>query len=976
MRRFFCLLIFCMSFIFCRAQIDSVDILGINCYNNTGHINLSLQNNALSQWYWWHKSSEQWLPADTLSFVTINSTSDSLQVTNCGKYKLDFWYQLSGNFINVIDSFFVPCPVTIVRIDSLSSSILCHNDSNASIHSFSWGGDKFDPDSSIIINDTLSGDEYYSISWYQASDSSGLNSIQLQDTTPILSNISSSWYQAIVLDAIGCTDTLDYFYIDNPEKIKINNLTLTDVNCISDSTGSIQLSITGGLQPYSFNWSDNLGYSSVNQNISNLYSSTYFLSISDSLDCQLDTFFLIQQPSLYDVHATLLSPILCPNDSAWLYLDSITGGNNDSLFYSWIDSESDSLYVSAGTYGIYVNDIQYGCKDTLYYTVSSEYDIELNVSVTDVVCHGDSTGSIAIDSIYGGVSPYNVQWNSPLLSNLSSGVYYVYVVDSNGCSLNDTVFVNQNTEISSNAIFYEPSCNGFSDGAISINPSGGLGGYLYSWQNGTGLVDSLFGIVSGTYIVEISDSVGCVIIDSLSLNEPNPLSISFTNYTNPVSCFGEFTSIDILIIGGTGPFTSIWSNGDSGFQSILSAGTYTCQVIDANNCSTENTITINQPDPFYISNTTFTNPDCDEGASATIYTNGGTSPVSYFWSNGDTSATANNITTNTCWVLVVDSCGNKDSAFFSFTQYELITALYYDNISHTANIEIDYSTSTGPFVFSWQDLLGNIVSTTDTASNLCQGIYYVSTTDQATGCIHIDTLNATYDLPNGVIDLTTITVLPNDDLWGAEPYTFLWDDGTIGAHADLCPGDHWIEVTDVNGCLIREDFNIEAFTLILDPAEALVECDIENLNVELDITVSGGISPYTYLWSNGSTENPLIDALLPGIYTVTITDNNNCIIDTAFTIRTISSDCIPNVFTPNGDDVNDVWNLEDAFLFPESEIKIYNRFGREIFSSIGYNIPWDGKNKNGKDVLAGAYFYHIKLNDGYDIIKGVVSVVR
>ena len=87
------------------------------------------------------------------------------------------------------------------------------------------------------------------------------------------------------------------------------------------------------------------------------------------------------------------------------------------------------------------------------------------------------------------------------------------------------------------------------------------------------------------------------------------------------------------------------------------------------------------------------------------------------------------------------------------------------------------------------------------------------------------------------------------------------------------------------------------------------------MNIETRVDVSGGVGNYSYLWNSGQTENPIDINLNPGIYSVKITDENMCSIDTSFRIKKFTEDCIPNVFSPNGDDVNDVWPLEDAFLF-------------------------------------------------------------
>jgi len=105
-------------------------------------------------------------------------------------------------------------------------------------------------------------------------------------------------------------------------------------------------------------------------------------------------------------------------------------------------------------------------------------------------------------------------------------------------------------------------------------------------------------------------------------------------------------------------------------------------------------------------------------------------------------------------------------------------------------------------------------------------------------------------------------------------------------------------------------------------------------------------------------------------------DNNGCIEDTTFVIATMSSECIPNVFTPNGDNINDTWSLEDTFLYNDSEVRVYGRYGKLLFQSVGYITAWDGKNEKGNDVPDGTYFYTIEIGHEFDAIIGSVTILR
>ena len=85
---------------------------------------------------------------------------------------------------------------------------------------------------------------------------------------------------------------------------------------------------------------------------------------------------------------------------------------------------------------------------------------------------------------------------------------------------------------------------------------------------------------------------------------------------------------------------------------------------------------------------------------------------------------------------------------------------------------------------------------------------------------------------------------------------------------------------------------------------------------------------------------------------------------------------MPNIFSPNGDNINDTWNLEDTFLFSDSEVKVYGRYGKLIYQSVGYSSEWDGTNQSGKNVPAGVYFYSIEIGHGFEPINGTVTILR
>jgi gliding motility-associated-like protein len=527
------------------------------------------------------------------------------------------------------------------------------------------------------------------------------------------------------------------------------------------------------------------------------------------------------------------------------------------------------------------------------------------------------------------------------------------------------------SQIDPNEVLYHPLCNGDANGSIAINITGGISPLNYYWLNGTGTADSLYGLVDGVYTLIVNDAL---VTDTFyfTLQSPQLLEVDVTTTDSILLCYGDTTVLTASISGGTSPYSILWNDGDTNLNKVVGAGSYTVEVTDANACFSSDSIVITESDSLEIA-ITYTNISCNEGASATITASGGTEPYSYLWNTGDTASTIDSLSGLTYWVVVTDANGCKvtsDTIYLNY--YELNTEVYYNDSTHTANIEIESSTSSGPFSYEWLNIFNTSIGNGQISPVLCEGTYFVITTDLSNSCSVTDTVLV--DLGD-ILDTATTTIYPDSNLWGFAPYTYLWSNGETSIHADICPGDHWVEVTDINNCLVREDFTIENIIITLDPASAILECDLENIDIDLKVSAAGGIAPYSFEWWNGSTENSINLGLSPGNFSVTVIDANGCIEDTSFVIAAMTSECIPNVFTPNGDTQNDTWSLEDTFLYEDSEVRIYGRFGRLLFQSVGYHKDWDGTNQGDK-VPDGVYFYSIEIGHGFDQINGTVTILR
>ena len=995
--------IFFVTSFFVKSQsILSDTVLDVNCYHDGAVYTKisSLDTNTFSKWYY-AQDTVSWILLDTtysgIYLNNTNFTSDTVLTTFCGYYKLEL-----VNAMGVLQEY---------RIYDINCKLIAFSDVEI-IQCYNDIG-------SIIIDSIHGGVSPYNFEWYY-------NNIIRHDTVNFIDSLDGGLYKVIITDSIECMDTIT-INLSNPNRLLIDTIIINDVKCYGDSSASIFVSVSGGrkitvsnrYRYYLLMGNDTISQSDTNnitqnfvQNavsldisssipdsitINNLVSDSFRILILDSSVCMLDTVIFISQPDPYVLYPSSNFPMAtCSSDSIWFIIDSISGGNIPFLYsieYTTNIHEAnsriinDSIYISSGDYSFYINDTINLCSDTLSFSISALYDINTNISTRDVLCNGDSTGSIIIDSIFGGVFPYNINFYGVISDSLSVGSYPIEIIDSLMCIFRDTIIISEPEVIYVDNIIQSPICYADTNASISLIISGGLLPYEVDWDNGLSN-DTLFNILAGDYIYTVTDSNGCIYSDTIQILDPESISIDFTNYIDSLSCFGGSTTIEAVVNGYDSTYSILWSNNDTLITTTIFSGITTCTVIDNNNCITIDSVTILEPDIFRILELVVIDTSCNDGITIVqAEAIGGTAPYDYKWYTEFTDSVLPGETLqqaflhdsiSLCWVIVTDSCGNSDSAGVSLTPFILETSLYYNDSTHIAFINIDNSTSNGPFFYVWDHLwLDSISIDSFSVINQCEEIYYVTITDAISGCFVIDTLEAHIYLPNSLVDLSVTSVLPIDSLWGYEPYTYEWNNGSNLSYVDdICPGFHWVEVTDSDGCMIRETFEIEPILISLDPPGLIIECDIKNEDINIEATVTGGTAPYSYEWFNGFTGNPLDIILNPGNYSIMVRDNNGCYQDTIFMIATMIEDCIPNIFTPNGDNVNDIWKLEESFLYSDTEIKVYGRYGRLLFHSVGYEYPWDGKDIKGRNVRDGVYFYSIELGNGFPSIKGTVSIIR
>ena len=616
--------------------------------------------------------------------------------------------------------------------------------------------------------------------------------------------------------------------------------------------------------------------------------------------------------------------------------------------------------------------------------------------------------------------------NLDSLSNVSAGRYYLTVTDQMLCTVTDYVDIYEpdgmnlvSIQVSfSNDSLYNISCNGGNDGYINIAVTGGSGHYNYTWTDSVSYyayTEDISGIPAGNYYCMVKDYNGCILMPypSAALIEPAPLDITYipsfsTSGGYNINCNGGTGTIDITVTGGSvGTYKYFWSTSNgSGIvqgnedQFALTAGTYNLVVSDSNGCSTSIDITLTQPaalatnlNPTRI---TCAAPLLDNGA-IDLTVAGGVTNYSYLWSNGPTSQDISNLTQGTYSVHVTDANGctiddtiiinNPPPVLYSktlsdFNTYQ-VSCYGYSN----GSIDITMTSGTPPYSYSWTGPAPFNPSSSQNISDLAAGQYTLVITDSML-CTAIETINLTQPGKlDMILDLTDILcagkktgAIEIEPVNEVVSVSYLWSDGsTQHNRRKLVAGDYGVILTDLNNCSIDSTVTLTEPDSIKLKFEVTQPWCVDKPDGEIKLTATGGVDGinYVYKWSDNSTSDVISD-ISGGWYSVKVTDLNNCSVRDSVYVDPLHETCliIPNAISPNGDAINDVWNIGNKELYPGLEIKIFNRWGELIWKSgKGYPDPWDGTS-NGRKLPIDSYHYIIDLHNGSKPLIGNVTIVR
>ncbi|MFH1320191.1 MAG: gliding motility-associated C-terminal domain-containing protein [Bacteroidota bacterium] len=713
------------------------------------------------------------------------------------------------------------------------------------------------------------------------------------ETSSTAYGLCAGFHTITATDASSCFSTAN-ITINEPDTLSASMSSSTGVSCYGGSDGSATLTASGGTAPYSYLW-DDVGVQTT-ATATGLLSGVYNVSLTDINGCATTGSATVIEPAALTISTSSTDANCGVSDGSATLTAS---GGTAPYSYLWDDPDSQSTAtatgLTAGTYNVTITDNN-GCNETASVVINSVGGPAITTSSTDVSCNGGSDGT-ATATPSGGTPPYTYLWDdweiqtTATATGLTAGTYNITVMDSNSCASITSVTVSEPSAIIISASSTPATCNGGTDGTATATPSGGTPPYTYLWNDPTSQTTAIAaGLGAGTYNVNIRDNNGCAEASSITVAQPSAITIN-TSSTEATCGASDGTAIAILS-GGTPPYIYLWD--DPGTQTTatatgLSAGSYNITVSDSNGCVATASVIINNVVPVatITSSTDITcNGVCD--GSATVVASDGVLPYTYLWDNGETSTIAIALCGGSHTITVTDSLGCFSTANITINEPYALSASVTSSTDVSCNGNNDGSATltasggTVPYSFLWDDPL---VQTTITAISLSPGTYIISITD-GNGCTASDTVTITEPAALSASITSSSNVSCNEGSngsatvttsGGTTPYTYLWSNGAITQNITGIPsGTYYINVTDANGCNANDSITIlePAFTLSTNINSTDVSCNGYSTGA-IDLTVTGGTTPYYYSWSNGAVTQDLT-VLSGGIYTVIVTDANNC----------------------------------------------------------------------------------------------------
>ena len=808
-------------------------------------------------------------------------------------------------------------------------------------------------------------------------------------TTTITTYTAAGIYSFIWTNASGCTDTALITVTQEP--------TVTLTGAAYCNGGSATLTPIAAPAGGTYLWSTTQTTPTITTDTTVTASISVTYTLGSCPAIATATVMVYQLPT-----ATVTTiPAVCTTANGIAIANPAAGTPTYSYSWSAPGGTRDSLRnLTAGAYQVTVTDA-HQCTVTATGTVALQTPaIMVNeVSQHDLKCFNDATGDIYISTTdtarnapsYADTYIWSNNATSQDLLNVQAGSYQVTVTDQFGCTGSATYTLTQPQPLTGTTVDTNPICYGYANGTAAVTPVGGSGTYHYVWNTTpVQTTQEATGLKAGSYTVTVKDDSLCTVSYSVTLTNPLQITFGSTTAINP-SCYLDSNGTALVTPqNGIGTYTYAWSyNGETTNPAInLPNGTYTVTVTDSNGCFASTSVTLVQP-PLLTVSTVPANDRCfgSSDGSAKATATGGTPNYSFYWSNEDTTPIITSLTVGLYTVTATDHNGCKANASANITQPTPVAETLSSTRTNCPNsddgtITATGSGGTGAFTYTLESHTGTVIqsgNTTGSFTGVGYGLYMVQATDQ-NGCPTTDTIT----VPRAPFDVFTDSAV-STSCYGTQykdgkillsglpaingPFQYSIDGGPFQVTPNflgLSSGAHQVTTQDAYGC-------DTTFTVTVpEPLPAVLQI------LPADSTIMAGASlqltsifgPYSvdsikgYLWSQGYGLN-CMDCPSPvaspydfvTTYTLSVTYNQGCIVvaTAVVNIDSLPPVYIPNAFSPNGDDVNDIWFVFGVGI-KDIKVMVFNRWGEKVFETDDQFQGWDGTFK-GVLQPPGVYVY-------------------
>jgi len=737
---------------------------------------------------------------------------------------------------------------------------------------------------------------------------------------------SSSGSQWVSTEVDGVLYTRQQFTV--ADDIVLTGST-TNGACNGSNSGSISLFLTGGKSP--FVYSLNGGTFGSSSTFNNLAAGTYHLTAKDASGCSISRDFMISENAVLSLSANKADES-CAGKSDGSVSLSASGGSGSYVYSSDGTNYGNSATfsnLSEGNKTFYGKDGA-GCIKTVSVTIGYQSKLVASISSqTNVACFGGNTGGVTIGTI--GSSPSGtLQYSlggafqtSPNFTGLSANNYTITVKD-NLCQITIPLTITQPTNLTvSPNIDKQISCNGLTDGQITVGATGGVGTYQYSVDNITFGTNAIFNnLAANGYKFWVKDANACVKNSSIStITEPAVIRFSVASKVN-VACNGAGTgSITLSASGGTNTFT--YSKDGTNFQastmfSSLRAGTYNLTVKDANGCSKTTSTSILEQTAIVITATITHQISCFGGSDGevTLSATGGSGTFQYSKDNNTFAATSvfGSLPTGNYTFYVKDANGCVKTIAVTVGQPTLLVPSIITQNNVLCNggsdgaVSIGATGGTSSYQYSKD---GSNFQGTVGFTGFVAGTYTFTVKD-VNGCVK--TVNATIAEPTLLVVSASAMkqvscfggsdgIIQVNSSGGTSPYQYSKDGSnyvTSNSFTALAIGSYGYWVKDANGCI--KTTNTVTLSQPADISISLstksdVKCFGAN-DGSLSVSASGGTGTLTYSkdGTNFQASNSFTN-LTAQTYTISVKDQNACLRTfnvqilqpTAFTVSVVST---------------------------------------------------------------------------------------